>query len=729
MTQTPVRRCFLSFRPGRMPRLAAPKLWGLCLGALCLGVGLGVLLLAPGPAQAHPLPSAAAQTAPVVEVTPEPIAPVLAPVQLDLGAVISGTTVIYTIYATNITDHPLWDVTLQLPLPEGAMLLSAQASSRFVVDFDKGVVSFYVPDLDPNVKSGPQRVQIVVPGGEDSFATTHVEASWKYLDSIMRQSSAFLARAETSAASMVPGTSRQVVADMVGEVPLDHVDLTGVMIQQEGSLYRLDLQLAGPLGPPGETAEYTVYIDSDCNPATGRSREALGAEHRLGYRHDRGRADLSTWTVAPDNRGQWLLAGSIGVNSPAGSQTISLWIPAVLLDNSRQFCWLAESEQRTPADAPKLPKDRLPNGAVDPAFTRFGNWEEVSAAQSNRFVVSAPPQDPTVGAATLAQQMLQASIPAAETPITGKLAIPFSNAQGGYDIYLFSMPDGLLLQQIPNAQQPALRSDGVHLVAARASGAADGATSLLEYDLGGEIELPGRATEASAYPSYSLQGSQLVYESWQSPPAEPAGLVQTAGELAGVTLALCDAGVSAQAGGSTCANASSLQTLLSLDALAAIHGTHPLWAANGQVIYRSCPAWNGLERCGIYSTQIATGSAGQPSFPTLLTYQPWAFPNDTKDGYLALTGRQGEDWEVYALSLDGSWMVNVSRNASAQDGLAAISPDAHWIAFVSNRGGKWAVWAASLPGGSAQKLFDLPSSGAWATDEQEWVRQRIAWGQ
>jgi hypothetical protein len=432
--------------------------------------------------------------------------------------------------------------------------------------------------------------------------------------------------------------------------------------------------------------------------------------------------------VAPDSRGQWLLAGSIGVNSPAGSQTISLWIPSVLLDNSSQFCWLAESEQRTPADAPKLPKDRLPNGVVDPAFTRFGNWEEIQAARGNQFVTSLPPADATVGAATLAQQALQATIPAAETPITGKLAIPFSNAQGAYDTYVFSMPDGLLLQQIPNAQQPGVRSDGAHLLVTRSSGADDPALRLLEYDLGDEIELASQATAISAHPSYSLQGTQLVYESWQSPSAASV-LAQTGDELAAATLALCDASVSAQAGGTTCTNSTNLQTLISVDTLGAIHGTHPLWAANGQVIYRGCPAWNGLERCGIFSTQVATGSTGTPSFPTLLTYQPWAFPNDTRDGFFTLTSRQGEDWEVYALSLDGTWLVNVSRNADAQDGLSAVSPDAHWIAFVSNRGGTWAVWATSLPGGAVQKLFDLPSSGAWSTDEQEWVRQRIAWGQ
>ncbi len=710
-----------SYRLLQGQHAVAARFLSLCLVVLGLGVGLGTMVLMSE--------RALAQDAPVAAEAPEPIAPALTPVQIDLSAVISGNDIVYTLYATNVTDQPLWDLNLRVPLPEGAMLLSAQASSRFVVDFEEGVVSFYVSDLEPKVKSGPQRVRIVVPGDADTVATTHVEASWRYMDSIMRQSSAFLASVETSPVSMFLGTSRQVIADMVGEVPLRHVDLTGVVIQQEGSLYRVDLQLDGPLGPVGETAEYIVYVDSDCSAATGRSRGILGAEHRVQYRHDRGRADLSTWVVADGDRGQWLLTGSIAVNSPAGSQTISLWIPSVLMVDSSQFCWLVETEQRTPADSPKLPKDLLPNGEVDPSFTRFGDWAEVQAARSNRFVVSSSPTDPSAGAAVLTQQALQAAIPAAETPISGKLTIPFSNAQGGYDLYIFSMPDGLLVQHIPNAQQPAARSDGAHLVAARASDVDSPTLHLLEYDLDGEVELPSLTTGSSAHPAYNLQGTQLVYENWQSPPTATSALAQSGEELAGATLALCDAGASDETDATTCAGSTNLQTLVSMGTLGVIHGTHPLWAANGQIIYRACPAWNGLERCGIYSTPVATGGAGTASFPTLLTYQPWAFPNDTKDGFFTLTSRQGDDWEVYALSLDGTWLVNVSRDAGAQDGLSVISPDAHWIAFVSDRGGQWAVWVASLPGGTVQKLFDLPSSGAWASDEQEWVRQRIAWGQ
>lgn len=733
MTQIRTNQPSQLHRPARGQHLlVVPRSLGLCSLALLVGVALLGLLLSPGQAQARPLTGVPAQEAPVAGEEPlapsDTIEPVLAPVQIDLGAVISGNLVVYTLYATNITAETLWDLTLKVPLPEGAMLLSAQSSARFVTDYEAGVVSFYAPDLAPNTKSGPQRIHVVVPADADSFVSTHVEAGWKYMDSIMRQSSVFLASAQTSALSMFPGTARQVVADMEGEVPLGHVDLTGVTSQQEGSLYRMDLQLAAPLGPIGETAEYTVYIDSDCNVATGRVREAVGAEHRVLYRHDRGRADLSTWAISPDGRGQWLLTGSIAVNSPAGSQTISLWIPSVLINGASQFCWLAESLQKTPADAPKLPRDRVPNGVVDIGFTRFGNWDEVGAAQSNPFVASAPSADPSASVAGQQPPAAEAPIPAAATAITGKLAIPFANAQGLYDIYLFSMPDGLLLQQIPNAQQPALRADGAQMLATRPTGA--GSTlGTVEFDLGNGAEAPSTLTEFSAHPFYSPQGTQLVQERWQSPPAASSSLPGSEEDLAAATLALCDTSVAVQTVGATCLNPTDLQTLLSVDTPDTIHGTHPLWTANGQVVYRGCPAWNGLERCGIYSAPIATAQAGQPSFPTLLTYQRGAFPTDTKDGYFTFTGRENDDWEVYALSLDGTWLVNVSRDRDAQDGLATISPDAHWIAFVSNRGGRWAAWAASLPGGDVHKLFDLPSSGAWETDEHEWVRQRLAWGQ
>ena len=709
-------------RLGVQVRLLVARTLGVCIAALLMGAMLAAFLWPPVQVYARSPHMEMAQDVPVTDEASQSstvsIEPNLAPVQIDLSAIISGNLVVYTLYATNVTEQSVWDLNIRIPLPAGTMLLSAQSSSPFVTDYRDAVVSFYVAARRPNTGSGPQRVVAVVLEEGEFLVSTHAEASWEYLDSIMRQSSMFQMEAQTSAISMYPGRIQQVVADMVDETPLAHVDLAGITIQQEGSIFRVDFQVAGPLGAAGEPAEYIMYIDADCDVTTGRSRDGLGAEYRVRYRHERGQADLSAWTQAAGASGQWLLTGSIAVNSPIGGHAVTLWIPSVLLDNSSQFCWMAESQQRAAAGAPKLPKDRLPNGLVDPTFTQFGGWDELQSAQSNLWILSAAAAGDDAGGTGQAVQ----SSPSAQSPSisqpSGKLAIPLSNAQGAYDVHIFSVPDGQLLQQIPDASQPAFGADGAHLLITRE---ADNGAGVYQYELGDEAGVQSGVMPASSYPSYNLQGTRMVYE-------ESSGLPLSERSTYSVTLMQCELSAIPQASGGNCQASSMLIARTSVDGSGEVHGTNPVWTANDQVIYRGCHFWNGVERCGIYATQSATDGLGEPSFPTLLTHDVSAFPNDSKGNFVTLAAQQAGDWEIYALSLDGTWLVNVSRDRLAQDGLSAISPDGNWVAFVSNRDGVWAIWVSSLAGGIAEKLFDLPSGGVWAQNEQEWGRQRLSWG-
>ncbi len=78
------------------------------------------------------------------------------------------------------------------------------------------------------------------------------------------------------------------------------------------------------------------------------------------------------------------------------------------------------------------------------------------------------------------------------------------------------------------------------------------------------------------------------------------------------------------------------------------------------------------------------------------------------------------------INFDGSGLQQLTTDP-AIDGLADASPDEQSIAFVSNRGGGWAVWAMNTDGGNQRKLFDI--GGGYGSGDYDWIRERISWDQ
>ena len=88
-----------------------------------------------------------------------------------------------------------------------------------------------------------------------------------------------------------------------------------------------------------------------------------------------------------------------------------------------------------------------------------------------------------------------------------------------------------------------------------------------------------------------------------------------------------------------------------------------------------------------------------------------------------MSARDG-NWEVYAVDINGGTAQRLT-NSPAQDGLPTWSPDGKSIAFVSDRGGTWAIWVMSADGSNQRKLFDL--SGGYGGGEYDWKAERISW--
>ena len=66
-------------------------------------------------------------------------------------------------------------------------------------------------------------------------------------------------------------------------------------------------------------------------------------------------------------------------------------------------------------------------------------------------------------------------------------------------------------------------------------------------------------------------------------------------------------------------------------------------------------------------------------------------------------------------------------DSPGRDGLATASPDGEHIAFVSDRGGTWAVYTMRTDGSEERKLFEL--GGGFGSGDREWLQERISWGQ
>jgi Tol biopolymer transport system component len=105
---------------------------------------------------------------------------------------------------------------------------------------------------------------------------------------------------------------------------------------------------------------------------------------------------------------------------------------------------------------------------------------------------------------------------------------------------------------------------------------------------------------------------------------------------------------------------------------------------------------------------------------------PGALTLRATDNYgsnLLLMSQESGDWELYIMGNQGGAARNLSNSPGSNDGLGTFSPDGKTVAFVSNRGGGWAIWAVKLDGTSLTKLFDLP-----AALTGNWTEEHISWG-
>lgn len=622
-----------------------------------------------------------------------------APARLQLG--ISTTTaddlITYALYPKVERQERLWDLKINVPLPEGVPLVSVEAPPSFSTHFDGREVSFFTLELIGQTEVEPLIFRVSTAGIADPLIITHAWASWKNTGSEVGATIPTEEQVTSDAIVIQPNVPQRVVFDVAGDVSRSGYDLISVAFQESESTFTVIFNTAGEIGPAGQPVQYTLYIDSDCNSETGERRNYRGAEYRINYNHEAGRATLTAWDESAQD---WRWDQATKLDSLIQTKVVAMAMPYYLIGEGRQFCWIARAvDETTGAD---LPADWLPN-------------EEFLNLTRHEI-----PPVPT-------------------SSISGRLAVPLNNHSGFYDVSIFGLPGGQKMAAIANARQPHFSADGQRLLINHESVAAENtyeqnlaggrtavyvlqnhnpAENIFEYNLLDGTEKQVSDGSQDAYPYYNPQGSRVVYSN--------AALVNgTNDSPSSFLFAQCSLLPPRQETDLPCREPAKFGQL----EVGELWGNYPVWTGNDLIAYQGCTSGRAPTACGIFLINAQSSqNAGQAVTPLQLTHDASDIPSDTRADFLVFTSQRDGNWEVYLINLDGTGLRNLSNNPDANDGLPAISPDGQWIAFVSDRQGSWAVWAVPIMGSYAQKLFDLPTDTPWGNGDRAWTNERISWG-
>jgi serine/threonine-protein kinase len=152
-----------------------------------------------------------------------------------------------------------------------------------------------------------------------------------------------------------------------------------------------------------------------------------------------------------------------------------------------------------------------------------------------------------------------------------------------------------------------------------------------------------------------------------------------------------------------------------------IRGHSTVWMDDDRIAFTGCDYWpggTGGSQCGIYAMPSWSGR------PVLIHPGNTDMrATDSHGGQFLFMSQETGNWEVFVQSSQGGAVRNLSQSPSSQDGLGTFSPDGKRVAFISNRGGAWAIWVINLDGTGMTKLLNLPGQPT-----APWYDDNISWG-
>ena len=306
----------------------------------------------------------------VIDITLKPLnwtPPARSRVLLEAGATVADDIITYTIYPLSVTSRRIWDLNVDVPLPEGATFLSAEAPASFTSSFDGRQVSFFSVELESRTTVGPLQVKVSSQGVASPYVSSHAGASWKNVGKNVGQSIPLHEQTMSGDIIVQTRAAQQVIADTVGDVPFPNYDLVGLALGHDGTNLEITFHLSGEVGPAGGPLEYALYIDRDCRADTGLAKRDLGVEFRVRYRHNTGKPYLHIRNEA--NTG-WSAIKSAELRSTVSGNRIIISVPENALGQGQRFCWTADAKNGTKGFASSLPTDVVPDNKSS-EFSQF----------------------------------------------------------------------------------------------------------------------------------------------------------------------------------------------------------------------------------------------------------------------------------------------------------------------------------------------------------------------
>lgn len=323
---------------------------------------------------------------------------------------------------------------------------------------------------------------------------------------------------------------------------------------------------------------------------------------------------------------------------------------------------------------------------------------------------TSPPAEPNTTPAPPPPPPSATPAPASAAPSGGRIAFPIDDGGGRYDVWAFDVPDGLPYLIRQGARQPSFSHDGQLLLNMERSGEGEG---IGWFDSGFTWRRIVNEPAENAYPFWSPDGTVYVY-------SNPSALLDPlSGNPLPHVLRPCSMEIP------RFENTRECKDVLTFGKVTV--GEMPVWTADDRVVFVD-KLKAAMFIVGGISGIWLTGT----SKPELLV-DATGYPSDTAGSQVFFTSIAiDNNWEAYAVNLDGTGLINLSNSPETSDGLPTVSPDGNWVAFVSDRDGSWGIWVVPRGGGEAMKLLDFNKINTiglpWGVGDRDWTLERISWG-
>lgn len=158
-----------------------------------------------------------------------------------------------------------------------------------------------------------------------------------------------------------------------------------------------------------------------------------------------------------------------------------------------------------------------------------------------------------------------------------------------------------------------------------------------------------------------------------------------------------------------------------------IFGEDPFWMSDGRILFRVTRPERAAEE--LWSMDGRTGEQRTLHYIADSIRAPAVAPDNRTVAYMAFAAG---NWDIYTFDLIDRTVTQLTDD-SAEDGLPVFSPNGEYLAFVSNRGGKWGLWRMRADGGDLRLIVTLPGPVDGRVEfEPEylnhgWLEEQIGW--